>query len=218
MLSPRSDVRVRVRGLYGIADATASGGDPEALGRALLEGGCRLIQLRCKGWLQADLLRVARVLRAQCHAVGATFIVNDSAEVAVEADADGVHIGALDGDPALARRVLGPNRILGVSSNTPSVAAALAEVADYVAFGPLWATANDDGRQKPPRGTEALAQARARIPAGTPLVAIGGITTERLPAVIGGGANAWAVIGAIAGAPDPVAATAALCARACSSR
>lgn len=206
-MAARDEGLRRIHGLYGIADAGASRGDPEALGFALLEGGCRLVQLRCKGWKPTEIVRVARALQRRCRAAGATFIVNDSAEIAVEVDADGVHIGALDGEPADARRVLGSRRILGCSSDTPESATELAKIADYVAFGPIWATENDAGRGKQPRGIASFAEARALVPPTVPLVAIGGITADRVQDLIHSGASAWAVIGGIANAPDWTAAT-----------
>lgn len=205
--SARTGLRRRIRGLYGMADAGA--GDPVALGAALLEGGARVVQLRCKGWSDDDVLRAARELLDRCRAHGALLIVNDAAEIAVAAGAHGVHVGQTDGPAAPIRRVLGPDRLLGRSTNDlDQVPLAVAE-ADYVAFGPVFPT-DHLSRPKAVQGLEALRAARERVPAGVPLVAIGGITADRLDAVRAAGADAWAVIGAIAGAADPVAATRAL--------
>lgn len=203
----RAELRRRIRGLYGMADAV--GGDPVGLGGALLEGGARIVQLRCKDWPEDEVLRAARELRDLCNQHGALFIVNDSAEIAVAADADGVHVGQTDGPSGPIRRVLGPNRLLGRSTNgLEQIPLALSE-ADYLAFGPVWPTTHLS-RPKEVQGAERLSAARALVPADLPLVAIGGITPERLPAVRAAGADAWAVIGAIAHAADPVAATRAL--------
>lgn len=211
---PHADhVRRRVRRLYGIADAAAArrryGGDPVALGDAWLRGGCRLLQLRCKGWPDDEVLRAARELVPRCRAAGATLIVNDSAEIAAAAGADGVHLGQLDGPVAEARRVLGPEAIVGRSTGDPDAAQLAAAEADYVAFGPIRATGNLS-RPKPTVGLEGLRAARARVPAEVPLVAIGGIGPDLVPALIEAGADAWAVIGAVAAAEDPDAVVAAL--------
>ena len=208
-MSPRDDVRARIHGLYGLADAQASGGDPVALAAALLAGGCRLIQLRCKGWSVGDRLAAARDIRARCAAVGATFIVNDHPEVAAAVDADGVHVGQLDAPAAQVRRALGPDRILGRSTHDPEQLEAALVHADYVAFGPVFATGNVS-RPKGVRGLDALALASARVAGRAPLVAIGGITAGNVATVRAAGADSWAVIGAVAAASDPVAATRAL--------
>lgn len=175
-----------------------------ALAEALIAGGCGVIQLRCKGWDDDAVRRVGLEVRARTRAAGVAFVVNDSPSLAVELDADGLHLGQLDGPMAEARAVVGA-RWIGRSTHTPDqVRAALAEGADYVAFGPVFDTPNLS-RPKAVRGVERLAAVRPLIPADVPLVAIGGITEARLPAVREAGATSWAIIGAIAHATDPVA-------------
>jgi len=202
-MSAREETRSRIRGLYGIADAEAAGGDPVRLGYDLLAGGCRLLQLRCKGWSPDDTLRAARALVETCRQVDATLIVNDHPEIAAAADADGVHLGQDDGATGDARGIIGPDRILGRSTNDLEQLRLAATEVDYVAFGPVF----DSPRlgRKTVQGLGQLGAARA-IAVG-PLVAIGGIDAERLPLVKACGADAWAVIGAIAGATDRIAAT-----------
>lgn len=207
-MSARDEVQDRIRGLYGIADAGATA-DPVALGAAMLEGGCRLVQLRCKTWADDEVLRACRELLPRCLAVGATLIVNDLAEVAVAAGAHGVHVGQTDDPAAEVRRILGPDLILGRSTNAPDQVGAALRGADYVAFGPMYETRHLS-RPKQIQGPALLRAVRPLVPAGVPLVAIGGITRERLPEIRDGGADAWAVIGAIALAPDPIEATRAL--------
>ncbi len=203
-MSAREETRSRIRGLYGIADAEASGGDPVRLGYDLLAGGCRLIQLRCKAWSPDDTLRAARALVETCRQVDATFIVNDHPEIAAAADADGVHLGQDDGATGDARAILGPDRILGRSTNDLDQLRLAAAEVDYVAFGPVF----DSPRLADHKSVQGLGQlAAARAIAVGPLVAIGGIDAERLPLVKACGADAWAVIGAIAGAADRIAAT-----------
>ena len=205
----RSAVQRRISGLYGIADADASGGDPERIARAMLEGGCRLIQLRCKNWLIQDILRVARTIAPRCRAVDATLILNDHPEIVAESGAHGVHLGQLDPATETARALLPPGALIGRSTNDLNqIAQALLDL-DYVAFGPVFSTENA-GRPKTVRGVEYLAHARSLVPWHVPLVAIGGIDAALLPAVRQTGVSAWAVIGAITKATDPVAATRAL--------
>lgn len=205
----RATRRARVRGLYAIADADASGGDPIGLLADLLAGGCRLVQLRCKGWPADDVRRAAADAVARCAAAGAMLIVNDHADVAAAVGADGVHLGQLDVASDHARALLGPDRLIGRSTNDPAQIRAALAGADYVAFGPVWETPNA-GRPKVVRGPTWLRAARELVPRAVPLVAIGGITPERIAAVRDAGADAWAVIGAIAAADDRVAATRAM--------
>ena len=195
-MTPREQVRERIRGLYAIADADASDGDPERMARALLAAGCLLLQLRCKGWTADDVERVAASLVPRCRAAGATFIVNDHVSAAVASGAHGVHLGQLDLSSSEARSWLGDGLILGRSSNDLDQAVEIARDADYVAFGPVFETVNA-GRPKTVRDPVALAFVRSRIPRDKPLVAIGGITPDRLAAVRAAGADAWAVIGAL---------------------
>lgn len=203
-MSAREETRGRIRGLYGIADAAASGGDPVRLGYDLLAGGCRLVQLRCKGWKPDDTLRAARALVETCRQVDATLIVNDHPEIAAAADADGVHLGQDDGATGDARAVIGPDRILGRSTNDLEQLRLAAVEVDYVAFGPVFESPGLTGNKT----VQGLGQlGAARTVAVIPLVAIGGIDAERLPLVKACGADAWAVIGAIAAAADRIAAT-----------
>jgi thiamine-phosphate pyrophosphorylase len=201
-MSAREETRSRIRGLYGIADAEAAGGDPVRLGHDLLAGGCRLIQLRCKGWSPDDTLRAARALVETCRQVDATFIVNDHPEIAAAADADGVHLGQDDGATGDARAIIGPDRILGRSTHDLAQLRIAAPEVDYVAFGPVFESPRTG--QKTVQGLGQLGTART-IAVG-PLVAIGGIDAERLPLVKACGVDAWAVIGAIAAAQDRIAA------------
>lgn len=199
-----------VQGLYGIADATASAGDPVRIGAAMLAGGCRWVQLRCKGWGPDDTARAGRELLALCHQVGARLVVNDDPSVAAAIGADGVHLGQLDGPVDAARRLLRPGAVVGRSTGDLAALALAVAEADYVAFGPVWDTPHLS-RPKEVRGLDGLRAARAVVPRRVPLVAIGGITEDRLPELRRTGVDAWAVIGAIASAADPVAATARLC-------
>ena len=183
-----------------MVDSEVGGRDPERFACLALERGVRLLQLRCKDWSPDELLRLTRAVVPRCRAVGATLIVNDHPEVAVAGDADGVHVGQLDGTAEDVRRRLGDGRILGRSTHDVLQLEHASRDADYVAFGPVWAT-DHAGRPKGVRGPESLGIARAKVP-DRPLVAIGGITPERLPLVRAAGIDSWAVIGAVALAPD----------------
>jgi thiamine-phosphate pyrophosphorylase len=202
--------------LYPIADADSCA-DVVALAEAMLDGGARLIQVRAKSASSRALIDLAQTIQARCAARGARLIVNDRADVARLVGAAGVHLGQDDLPAAAARALLGPQTIIGVSTHdTAQLDAAVREaVADYIAYGPIFATASK-ANPDPSQGLDALRAARSRCP--RPLVAIGGITAERLPAVLAAGADAVAVIAAIARADDPAAATRALLANAATAR
>jgi thiamine-phosphate pyrophosphorylase len=193
-------------GLYLISDETmlASGSFLPFLEEALA-AGLRIVQLRAKTMPHAALCAVGAEVRRLTRAHGATFIVNDLPEVALELDADGVHLGQDDPPPAEARRLLGPDRLIGLSThNREQIARANREPVDYIGVGPVFATrtkANPD----PTVGLELLRWANTE---GTlPTVAIGGITLETLDPVLATGAASLAVIAAIGRAPNPAQAT-----------
>ena len=202
-MSPRSEVRARLRGLYALTDA-ATTADPVAHGARLLAAGVRLLQLRCKDWAPDEVLAAARELAPRCDEVGATLIVNDLPEVAVAAAAHGVHVGQTDGDAEAIRRALGPDLILGRSTGRVEELDAACATADYVAFGPVFETPRLS-RPKPVRGVELLREAVRAVGGRVPLVAIGGIDADRVGQVVRSGVDAWAVIGALA-VDDPRAA------------
>ena len=127
-------------------------------------------------------------------------IVNDRVDVALAVDADGVHLGQDDLPGEDARRLIGPRRILGLSASTVDEAVrAAAAGADYIGFGPIFATASKDDARAP-SGLAMLRQAVAAV--GTPIVAIGGIDLDSAAAVMATGAAGIAVIKAVVGAPD----------------
>jgi thiamine-phosphate pyrophosphorylase len=171
--------------------AESRGWSPVDLARALIDGGARLLQLRAKKLSGRDLLALARELAGLAHAAGASVIVNDRADVARLAGADGVHVGQDDLPPEIVRRVM-PTGALGVSTHTlEQIEEALRGPATYVAFGPVFATGTKETGYESV-GLEMVARAAAR--SDRPLVAIGGITLERAPEVIAAGASAVAVI------------------------
>ena len=191
--------------LYPIADA-APGRDVIALGEQMLAGGARWLQLRAKEASTRELIDLARAMRQRTDRAGAALIINDRADVAKLVGAAGVHLGQDDLSPAAARALLGNAGVIGVSThNLDQVDAAIAAGGiDYLAFGPIFATASKRDPD-PVQGLDVLRQVRARCP--LPLVAIGGIDASTAAAVRAAGADAVAVISAICGAADPIRAT-----------
>ncbi len=171
-----------------------------------LAGGADVVQLRKKSWEKGPLLELAVQVRRLTREANALFIVNDHLDVAMAADADGIHLGQEDLPLAVARRFW-PGRIVGRS--THSVVQALAaegEGADYVAIGPLFATTTKPGRT--PVGLAMVRDIAPRLK--IPFVAIGGIDERNADQVLQAGARALAVVRAIYDAPLPRQAAAAL--------
>ena len=194
--------------LYLIVDPLDTGRDPVALARAMLAGGARLLQLRLKRTPTRDLLATAKELRALTAAAGATFVVNDRVDVALAADADGVHLGQDDLPVAAARALLGPSRLIGYSTHDErQLAAAAGCGADYLSLGPIFATTSKAAAD-PVIGCARLRAARPRVP--EPVVAIGGIAAATVADVLAAGADAVSVIAAVVRAPDVERATAEL--------
>lgn len=196
------------RGLYAIVDPTATRGrDPEVIAAAVLAGGCARLQLRMKDGGDAARLALAARLRARCAAAGVPFVVNDRPDLAVLTDADGLHLGQGDLPVDAARRIAGAREI-GLSTHDAAQAReAVRAGADLVAFGPVFPTTSKQDPD-PVVGVDGLAAICAAV--DRPVVAIGGITLARAPAVRDAGAAFGAVISAICAADDPEAAARAL--------
>ncbi len=180
------------------------GRDLLSVAAAALDGGATVIQLRDKTASTRALIEEGRLLRALTRERGALLIVNDRVDVALAVEADGAHIGPDDLPAALARQLLGPQRILGVSAGSVQEAKeSAASGADYLGVGPIYATRTkaDAG---PAAGTQLLKEIAAQV--STPLVAIGGITPENAAAAIQAGAAGVAVISAVVAADDIAAA------------
>ena len=190
--------------LYVILDRGAAGDRNLApLLEAVLEGGCRVVQLREKTMPLGDLYPVARALRKRCREAGCLFIVNDRVDLALAVEADGVHVGQDDLPAREARRLLSPGMILGVSTHDENQARlARDDGADYVAVGSMFPTGSKAGFRLV--GPDLVRRVRPEI--RVPLVAIGGITTDNVAEVIRAGADVVAVISAVCAAPDPAAA------------
>jgi thiamine-phosphate pyrophosphorylase len=192
----RSSRLARLRGLYAIV----GGADPVAQAVEALGGGASVLQLRVKDRPAGEVLEVAERLVALARG-RALVIVNDRADLAVLAGADGVHVGDEDLPVAAARAVVGPDLLVGRSTRTLADGlAALAEGADHVGFGPIFATATKR-IEVAPRGLGMLAEVASRLPA--PVVAIGGIGLDTIGPVARAGAAAAAVIGALFDGGEP---------------
>lgn len=173
-----------------------------AQARALLAAGARWIQLRMKNAEPAAWLATAREVVAACRAAGAICIVNDSVEIALASDADGVHLGKLDGDWSAARARLGPERILGGTVNDAEAArrAAACGVLDYVGIGP-WRFTTTKKNLAPVLGPEGIARLLPLLD-GLPAWVIGGIRPDDLPAIRALGARGVAVSSSLFSAND----------------
>ena len=173
--------------------------------RAALDGGARIVQLRDKRPFTPALLELARRLKAMAQERDALFIVNDRVDIALAADADGVHLGSDDMPPADARRLFGPDALIGVSVSTVAEAVPVAPYASYLGVGAIFGstTKADAG---PPVGVARITEIRAAFPQH-PIVAVGGIDERNISAVAQAGASAAAVISAVVCAPDMQLAT-----------
>jgi len=194
--------RRKLRGFYAVLDR-----DDPALARTLLTAA-RVLQVRLKAAREKDVNAVARWARRLCDERGALLVVNDDLDMALEVGADAVHLGQDDLPLAEARariRTAARRPLIGISThNAGQVAAAAAGGADYLGFGPVYATATKRNPD-PVQGLAGLAAA-VRAAGPVPVVAIGGITPERAVEVAATGAWAACAIAAVNGAPDPLAA------------
>jgi thiamine-phosphate pyrophosphorylase len=189
-----------IEGLYAVTPDEADTGALLGKVRLALEGGARIVQYRNK--IGGEDLRnsQARALRELTREFGVPLIVNDDARLALAANADGVHLGRGDGPLARARALLGAGKVIGVSCyNQPALAAAaVAQGADYVAFGAFFpSTVKPDAAVA---GLDMLRQVRASL--AVPIVGIGGINAQNGAAVVRAGADALAVISALFDAAD----------------
>jgi thiamine-phosphate diphosphorylase len=188
--------------LYVITDPKASRGRTHLqVAEAAIVGGADVLQLRDKEASSGRLYRVALQLRKLTRDAGIPFIVNDRLDIALAVDADGVHVGQADLPASVARNIMGPGRLLGVSVDTVEEAV-LAEKAgaDYLGVGPVFEARGTKPDAGLPLGVERIALIRRSC--GLPIVAIGGINAENARTVREAGADAAAVISAIVAADD----------------
>lgn len=171
---------------------------------AALQGGLTLVQYREKVADDSVKLSHAQKLRQMCHHYGALFIMNDRVDLAIAVDADGVHLGQQDVPLALARQLLGPQRIIGRSTTNPDeMQRAIAEGADYIGVGPVYETPTKAG--KAAAGLEYIQYATKH--ASVPWFAIGGIDPSNINDVLGAGAQRVAIVRAIMQAEQPTLVT-----------
>lgn len=192
-------MRKTVSGLYaitpGLADSARLTGEVEAA----LHGGARVVQYRNKAADERLRYEQALQIARLCRGAGACFIVNDSIELASAVAADGVHLGKDDVGVGAARALLGPGKLIGVSCYNQLWRArdAVAQGADYIAFGSFFASPT-----KPGAVTASRDLLRAAKEFSLPIVAIGGITPDNAAGLIEAGADAVAVVSAVFDAPD----------------
>lgn len=176
--------------------------------RLALEGGCRWVQLRMKDASIHDFLRIGKEVRRLCDSYQATFILDDHVELVREIGADGVHLGKKDMPVAEARKLLGNDCIIGGTANTfDDVKMHYEASANYIGCGPFRFTTTKQGLA-PVLGLEGYRSIIAQMSAegiDLPLVAIGGITAEDIPAIMQTGVSGIALSGAVLRAADPVA-------------
>ncbi|HUP85124.1 MAG TPA: thiamine phosphate synthase [Acidimicrobiales bacterium] len=171
--------------------------------RRCIAGGVDIIQLRDKVLDARPILERAAVAQRVCADSGVPFILNDRPDLALELGADGVHVGQDDAPPALARRILGDDAIVGYSTHAPAeLDAAAPEPVDYVSTGPVNATPTKPGR--PGTGLDYLRYA-AGCSGNLPFFVTGGVTTETLPGMLEAGARRFVVVRDLTEAEDPEA-------------
>jgi thiamine-phosphate pyrophosphorylase len=194
--------RLTTARLYLVCDAINSTRLESAL-----RGGVDLVQLRMKDAGDAEILEAAARFKTLAAEYGALFLLNDRPDLAVEADADGVHVGQDDTSVDQARREIGPDRILGLSTHTAQdVDSVRSDTVDYIGVGPVFATPTKPGRLAVGPGLVEYAAANAQVP----FFAIGGLDQTNLDQVVRAGAERIAVVRAIADAADPERAAHAL--------
>lgn len=182
---------------------------------AALQGGLQMVQYREKEGHDCDRIVIARQLRERCRQHGALFLVNDRVDLAIAVDADGVHLGQQDLPIAVARELIGQGRIIGRSTTNPEeMAKALAEGADYIGVGPVYATPT-----KPDKAAAGLDYVRyAAQHSPVPFFAIGGIDAHNLDEVMAAGGDRIAIVRALMKAENPAAASQQLLTRLRASR
>ena len=193
-------MRGKLRGLYVIIDPeVARGRDELEVAREAIAGGARLIQLRDKRREKGLQLPIARQLARLCRQAGVPFIVNDHVDLALAAEADGVHVGQKDLPVSSVRRLLPPGMIVGCSTNDVGEAVqAEKDGADYVSVGRLFPTGSKEDTR--PATTETIRAVKARV--SLPVCAIGGISEANIDEVVAAGADMAAVIAAVIAAAD----------------
>ncbi|WNG48238.1 thiamine phosphate synthase [Archangium minus] len=167
---------------------------------AAVRGGATVVQLREKDASARETLELGRALLGRLRPLGVPLIVNDRVDLAMALGADGVHVGQGDLPPEVARRLLGPDALVGLSITGPADLSTLdPAVVDYAGVGPIFPTGSK-ADATPALGLEELARMRPRLP--VPVVAIGGINAANAASVIAAGADGVSVVSAICSADD----------------
>ena len=199
--------RLRRAHLYLVIEVEIGDRAAEPVVEAALDGGVDIVQLRDKRARDDELVAGGERLARLCASRGALFVVNDRADLALACGADGVHVGQDDAPLDEARRTVGPELLIGLSTHSPAqVDAACESEADYLGVGPVFPTATKPGRAAV--GLELVRYAAAH--ARRPFFAIGGVDASRINEVVGAGGRRIAVVRAIRDADDPHAAARAL--------
>ncbi len=172
-----------------------------------MSGGTGMIELRDREHPRRVIERSGHTFRRLANTYSALFMVNDDPHLALELRADGVHVGQDDIDPEEARRIMGPDAIIGLSTHSrEQIEAAATKPIDYVSVGPIWETPTKEGR--PATGLELIRDAAEIV--AKPWFAIGGIDVGNVDEVVGAGASRICVVRAIRDAADPRAGATAL--------
>jgi thiamine-phosphate pyrophosphorylase len=192
--------------LYVVTDRQQTAGRPlEAVVAAAARGGAGMIQLREKDLTARELYDLGARLQSLLIPYGIPLLINDRLDVAQALDAAGVHLAGHSLSPTQARRQLGPDKLLGVSTHSLEEARqAMREGVDFIVFGPVYDTPSKR-QYGSPQGLQRLAEVVAHVTC--PVIAIGGIDTDNLPQVLQTGAHGVAMIRAVLAAPDPCLAT-----------
>ncbi len=181
--------------------------DLPAFVSACISGGVDVVQLREKELEARPLLDRARVVAEVCRAAGVPFVLNDRPDLALAAGADGVHVGQDDAPVWLARRILGPEAIVGLSTHSPDdLAGAADEDVTYISAGPVEATPTKPGREGTGLEYVSLASARSTVP----VFVTGGVTAEKIPTLAAHGIRHFVVVRHLTQAADPQRAARAL--------
>jgi thiamine-phosphate pyrophosphorylase len=188
------------RRLYGILDlGYCAAAKALETTRAMLAGGVQILQLRAKNLAPAEILPLAQNLAPLCREAGVPFLLNDHPELVGPSGADGVHVGQDDQTVAEARRLIGPGKLVGLSTHSPEQArAAFEQKPDYIGFGPLFSTPTKPDYT--PIGTADIAEIHRDAP--LPIFCIGGIKRENLPQILAVGAQRVVIVSGILQAAD----------------
>jgi len=200
----------RLRGVYLVTSVKRPVSKLVAIVEAALDGGVTMVQFRDKGdFFGTERIDAARAIQGACRGRGAPFLVNDDPDLARRLDADGVHVGRGDPSPRIARSLLGPDAIVGVTvyGFPGEEDEARKAGADYIAVGTFFPSATKPGKSVLPLSILDDVVARS----GLPVFAIGGITAERAGILVRHGISGVAVVSAIMDAMDPRLAARAIC-------